>query len=304
MKLPPLNALRVFDAVARLGGVRAAAQALFVTPGAVTQQLRALEDHLGIAVVEKSGRGIVLTEAGRALYLNTTRHLRAIASAADSVRPRRGRVRVTTVHSVATRWLVPRLRLFSLAQPDIEVLVDANPQLLNLHSGAWDLGLREGEGGYPGAHCERLFELAVIPVASPAYVQREMGGSSLRWQQARLLHEVGHPWWQRWLEMAQVAEVDVARGLFFSHTAMVVAAAVEGQGVALVAPFLVQQELTDGTLMALDTRPLTTGLGIHAVWPEREELVPAAVQIFRQWLVAEAASDRARLEQLLSARPR
>jgi LysR family glycine cleavage system transcriptional activator len=298
--------LRAFDAVARLGGVRAAAQALFVTPGAVTQQLRALEDYLGITVVERQGRAIVLTEAGRALYLNTTRHLRAIASAADSVRPRRGRVRVTTVHSVAVRWLVPRLRLFSLAQPDIEVLVDANPQLVDLNSGSWDLGIREGEGRYQGAHCEPLFELAVVPVASPAYLQRELGGAALRWKHARLLHEVGHPWWQRWLDMAQVApaaEVAVERGLFFSHTAMVVAAAMDGQGVALVAPFLIQQELEDHKLVVLDARPLATGLGIYAVWPESEELVPAAVRVFRQWLVAEAAGDRARLEQMVPPQP-
>lgn len=103
MKLPPLNALRAFDAVVRHGGVRAAAEALFVTPGAVTQQLRALEEHFGLALVERSGRGVVATEAGRALHAGTSRHLRAIAAASEGVRSQHARVRITAAHGVATR---------------------------------------------------------------------------------------------------------------------------------------------------------------------------------------------------------
>jgi LysR family glycine cleavage system transcriptional activator len=109
VKLPPLNALRAFDSVARLGGVRLAAQALHVTPAAVTQQVKLLERSLGVALLRREGRGIELTDAGHRLHAGTARHLRAIAHAADELRPQGRRVRVSTVPSFAVRWLVPRL---------------------------------------------------------------------------------------------------------------------------------------------------------------------------------------------------
>lgn len=297
MKFPPLHALRAFDAVARLGGVRAAAEALFVTPGAVTQQLRALEEDLGVALVQRLGRGVALTEAGRSLHMNTARHLRAIAMAAEGVRGRRARVRVTAAPSVAVRWLVPRLRSFSAAHPDVEVLVDASPDVADLRSGAWDVALREGEGRYAGLHSELLFPLDVVPVASPGYRPRGWRTRATRWRDARLLHDAGTPWWPRWLEQAHEAQGgpgDPAHGLYFSHTAMAIEAAIAGQGVALAAPVLVQHELASGTLVVWDRQPLVTGVGVHAVWMEREEAMPAvpAVRLFRQWLRAEAGQDR------------
>lgn len=150
--LPPLSALRAFDAVARPGGVSAAAAALFVTPGAVTQQPLALEQHVGLDFVERPGRGVVFTDAGLTLRLKTTRHPRAIATPAESLRPQGGVVHVTAVHSVAVRWVVPRPRSFSEAHPDIEALVDASAQPVDLHSGAWDLEIREGRGRLAGLH--------------------------------------------------------------------------------------------------------------------------------------------------------
>lgn len=292
MKLPPLHALRAFDAVARLGGVRAAAAALFVTPGAVTQQLRTLEQYFGLALVERQGRGIVVTEAGRTLHMNTSRHLRAIAAASDSVRLQHSRVRVTAAQSVAVRWLVPHLKKFSRVHPDIEVLVDANPQVLDLRAGAWDIALREGEGRYAEHQSELLFAVDVVPVATPDYAQRELRIMRTRWRKARLLHDVGNPLWQRWLDMAHASPSDDIPGMYFSNTAMAIAAAVDSQGVALVTPFLVRQELANGTLVVLDSRPLVTGIGIYAVWPEQDDMSRSAARVFRQWLLAEAAVDR------------
>ena len=124
MKAPPLHALRCFDAVARLGGVRLAAEALFVTPAAVTQQVKLLERSLGVTLLQRDGRHVSLTDAGRRLHQGTARHLKAIAQAADLVRPRPRCVRVTTVPSFAVRWLVPRLKGFTERHPGIEVQVE------------------------------------------------------------------------------------------------------------------------------------------------------------------------------------
>jgi len=304
MKLPPLHALRAFDTVARLGGVRAAAQALFVTPGAVTQQLRTLEAYFGLALVERRGRGIVVTDAGRTLHLDTSRHLRAIAAASENLRLQPARVRVTAAHSAAVRWLIPKLKSFGRIHPEIEVMVDANAQVVDLRTGAWDLALREGEGPYPPHGSELLLALDVVPIATPDYVRRELRPMRTRWQRARLLHDVGNAWWERWLDNAQASRTDMSHGMYFSNTAMAIAAAADGQGVALAAQFLVRQELAEGSLVVVDSRPLVTGTGIYAVWPTQDEGTSSAARIFRQWLLAEAVADRAEPRRDPAPRPR
>jgi LysR family glycine cleavage system transcriptional activator len=292
MKLPPLNALRAFDAVLRLGGVRAAAEALFVTPGAVTQQMRVLEQHFGRPLLERQGRGVIATEAGRTLHANTSRHLRAIAAASESLRSLHGRVRVTAAHSVATRWLVPHLRDFSALHPEAEVMLDASAELLDLQAGAWDLALREGNGRYPDLQSEFLFPLDLVPVAAPGYVQREMRNARTRWQRARLLHDVGTSYWQRWLDSPHAPRIEPGQGTFFSNTALAIAAAIDGQGVAMASPFLIREELEAGALVKVDSRALVTGSAVHLVWPEGDQ-ESANARAFRQWLTDIAAHDRA-----------
>src|SRR6186713_1820689 len=168
MRLPPLNAVRAFDAVARLGSVRAAADELAVTPAAVSQQLRVLEAHLGLALTQREGRGIALTDSGRSWHGEIARHLRAIAQAAERVRPGRRVVQVTVVPSFGSRWLVPRLHKFTAREPEIEVRIDASPVLADLARDSFDLAIREGSGVYPEAESLCLFTLEFLPLASPA----------------------------------------------------------------------------------------------------------------------------------------
>ena len=151
MRLPPLNAVRAFDAVARLGSVRAAAEELAVTPAAVSQQLRVLEANLGLALTQRDGRGIALTEAGRGWHGEIARHLRAIAVAAERVRPGRRVVQVSVVPSFGSRWLMPRLPLFTAQQPEIEVRIDATATLVDLTRDPVDLAIFKGTRyGLPG----------------------------------------------------------------------------------------------------------------------------------------------------------
>jgi LysR family glycine cleavage system transcriptional activator len=290
MRLPPLNAVRAFDAVARLGSVRAAAEELAVTPAAVSQQLRVLEAHLGIALTQRRGRGLILTDPGLSWHAEIARHLRAIALAAERVRPGRRVVQVTVVQSFGSRWLMPRLPLFTAREPEIEVRIDASPVLADLARDPFDLAIREGRGDYPEAESVQLFPLEYFPVASPAVARgmRRRNGS-IDWSHARLLHEVMFDYWPDWIAMAGIDDVDVARGLFFSHTMLALDAAVEGQGVALAPTPMVERELARGALQIVDTRPFVPGTGIWLAWPRRgiRTLSPAATA-FRDWVIGQA----------------
>jgi LysR family glycine cleavage system transcriptional activator len=281
-----------------LGSVRAAADELAVTPAAVSQQLRVLEAHLGIALTQRHGRGLVLTDSGRTWHGEIARHLRAIALAAERVRPGRRVVQVTVVQSFGSRWLMPRLTKFTAREPEIEVRIDASPVLADLARDPFDLAIREGSGVYPEAESVRLFPLEFVPVGSPAVakkLRRRDGG--IDWSRVRLLHEVTYDYWPDWVAMAGVAGVDVARGLFFSHTMLALDAASEGQGVALAPPPFAERELARGALEVLDARAYAPGTGIYLAWPRKglRTLSPAATA-FRDWVIeeAEAASVPAR----------
>jgi LysR family transcriptional regulator, glycine cleavage system transcriptional activator len=292
MRLPPLNAVRAFDAVARLGSVRAAADELAVTPAAVSQQLRVLEAHLGLALTQRHGRGLTLTDSGRTWHGEIARHLRAIALAAERVRPGHRVVQVTVVQSFGSRWLMPRLVKFTAREPEIEVRIDASPVLADLARDPFDLAIREGRGVYPEAESVRLFPLEFVPVASPVVarrMRRREGG--VDWTRARLLHEVSYDYWPDWIAMAGVTDVDVARGLFFSHTMLALDAASEGQGVALAPLPLAERELARGALEIVDARKYAPGTGIYLSWPRKglRTLSPAATA-FRDWLIDEARS--------------
>ena len=295
MRLPPLNAVRAFDAVARLGSVRAAADELAVTPAAVSQQLRVLEAHLGLALTQRQGRGLALTDSGRTWHGEIARHLRAIALAAERVRPGRRVVQVTVVQSFGSRWLMPRLTKFTAREPEIEVRIDASPVLADFARDPFDLAIREGRGAYPDTELVRLFELEFFPVASP----RARAPHATPRRHARLVARApparsdatttgptGSPW-------PTSADVDVARGLFFSHTMLALDAAVEGQGVALAPPPFAERELARGALDVVDPRGFAPGTGIYLCWPRRglRTLSPAATA-FRDWVIEEAQATR------------
>jgi len=293
VRLPPLNAVRAFDAVARLGSVRAAADELAVTPAAVSQQLRVLEAHLGLALTQRHGRGLALTDSGRTWHGEIARHLRAIALAAERVRPGRRVVQVTVVQSFGSRWLMPRLHKFTAREPEIEVRIDASPVLADFARDPFDLAIREGRGNYD-TELARLFELSFYPVASPqvARAMRRRNGT-LDWSHARLLHEVSVDYWPDWINAADVDDVDVARGLFFSHTMLALDAAVEGQGVALAPSPLADRELARGALVIVDPRAFSPGTGIYLCWPRRQlRTLSKAATAFRDWVIEEAKATR------------
>jgi LysR family glycine cleavage system transcriptional activator len=288
VKLPPLNAVRAFEAAARRASFRLAADELFVTPGAVSQQIRTLEDHLGVRLFERLPRAVRLTAPGQEFFTAVSRHLRGIAQAAERIQPHADVVQLTVVPTFASRWLIPRLSHFTDRNPDVQVRIDASPTLVDLLDSYFDLGIRYGSGVYPGLETRLLFMETAAPLSSPAYRAEhfEPEGSEPDWGQIRLLHETPpSDHWPAWLARAGVTDADAHGGLYFSHGLLVLSAAIEGQGVALQPLEFVARELASGALVEVDPRKIETGQGYYLVWPRRE--LRPAVERCRDWLLNE-----------------
>jgi LysR family glycine cleavage system transcriptional activator len=266
----------------------------------VSQQIRQLEEHLGVPLFHRLPRAVRLTEAGQEFYNAATRHLKGIALAAEKVRPRADTVTLTTVPTFASRWLMPRLPRFTQRYPKVQVGVDASSELSDLEREGFDLAVRYGSGDYPGLDKRVLFEGVVLPLCSPSYRQAVFaeGTSSSAWKNARLLHE-NQPddLWPDWLAAAGLPDIDAQGGMYFSYGLLAVSAAIEGQGVALQPVEFVERELASGVLVVADPRPQHTGRRYTLVWPKRE--LRQAVAQFRDWLIAEVETGPA-LAQLPS----
>ena len=297
-RLPPLNALRAFEAAARLGGFARAAGELAVTPAAVSQQVRLLEADLGVALFRRLPRGLALTEAGRGALPELREAFARLAGAVEEMRggSPAGPLAVSVLPSFAHRWLGPRLPGFAAAHPGIDLTVRAEARAVDLARDPVDVGVRYGRGVYPGLHVRLLLTEEVFPVCAPAVA---LGPPPLRrlgdLRRHVLLHERASAEpsldWGTWLREAGIEGVDTARGPGFTDGTMLVEAAVRGMGVALGRGALVADELAAGRLV----RPLALArpaeFAYYAVTREGRERHPR-VRAFLGWLGAEAAASR------------
>ena len=285
MKLPPLNAVRAFDAAARHLNLRRAAGDLFVTPGAISQQVRQLEQWLGVRLFDRRARGVELTEAGVQFHAVVARSLRQIAQAAERLRPERNTVTVSVLPSLGARWLVPRLDEFTRVHPQVQVRIDASLELADFDSDGVDLAVRHVSVAprdlEPIALCGEL----MYPVCSPAYLAGHVRRGRLV-PGVRLLHEVSSreriDHWEQWLAREGYDDIDPARGLYFSHEMLAADAAARGQGVAMLSHLLAADSVRRGELVLASTRPLDTGKRFLIVWPPGSLREP--VRRFRDWL--------------------
>ncbi len=272
--------------------MRQAAEELFVTPGAVSQQVRALEEHFGLPLFKRIPRAIQLTSAGQEFYSAVTRHLRGIAQAADRLRPGEQQIAITVAPDFASRWLMPRLGAFTALYPKVEVRVEASFALADFERDAFDLGIRTSQ--HPPAHLDSalLLRQRVSPYCSRAYFQKLFRKRSRAdaWEHARLLHE-NHPYdlWTQWLSMRGVAESNAETGLYFSHGQLAILAAIDGEGATLQPTEYVERELQSGALVAADRAIYESGLGYYLVWPRRPLRAPAAK--FKEWVLGLANPD-------------
>lgn len=296
-RLPPLNAVRAFEAAARLASFKKAAEELNVTPGAVSQQVRQLEDWVGVPLFRRLSRGVALTPAGDRYWPVLAELLDHLAKATRQLRADVGPrlLTVATIPSFGARWLVPRLGRLQVRLPELQVRVQIGPQLTDFRREAVDVVIRHGGGVYPGLFSEFLLKDVLFPVCSPAL---QAHGPPLREPAdlARhiLLHDepnlgFNEPRWADWLAAAGCGGIDAERGPMFSFTHMTVQAALAGQGIALAPASQVAEELADGRLR----RPFALSIpDPFAYWivcpPDRANRPDIAA--FRTWLHEEAAS--------------
>jgi len=289
-RLPPLNAIRAFEAAARHLSITLAAEELNVTPGAVSRQIKGLEDALGLQLLRRGHRQIALTRPGSDYYRAVTKALEMLREATRRLKRRGQRqpLKIRAYTTFAMRWLIPRLSGFHAAHPGIEVLLKASLDPVDFRKEDIDGAIRLGDGHWPGAHSVRLVDNILAPVASPALLK---AGPRLRrpadLAQHTLLHSIARPDdWARWLEAAGLSDkVDARAGMTYESSAMAYAAAVEGQGVAMAQLFLVEKDLADGRLV-LPVRK-TLDMGDHTYYlltpAHREET--AHMRSFRLWLL-------------------
>jgi len=256
-ELPPLNALRSFEATARLGSLLAAAEELCVTHGAVSRQVKLLEAWAGVALFERVGRRLRLTEAGHAYQAALGGALDAVAAASGRLRAR-GRgpqpLAVNALPTFAMRWLLPRLAGFQRQAPDIELrLVTSDEPIERLAPGAFDVAIRRRVGAWPSGFVGGAF-LAEheIPVCAPALLRRAPIERPRDLAQQTLLHADKRPGaWSRWLDAAGVPEVEQqAPRQRFDHFYLALQAAADGLGVALGPLPIIQDDLAAGRLVA------------------------------------------------------
>ncbi len=294
-RLPPLKALPDFEAAARHLSFTRAADELHVTHGAVSRQVKALEEHLGVPLFRRLNRTLLLTDEGQA-YVGVVRELlERLAEATDRIKRRdeRGGLTISTTGSFAIKWLVPRLARFRVAHPEIDVRLQANDALVDFSRDDVDIAIRYGRGQYPGLKSERLMTEDFVPVCSPALLK---GPHPLRapddLRHYPLLHEEGTQIdWRMWLMAVGVEGVDPARGPIYSHGSMVMQAAINGEGVALGRTALIAEDLAAGRLIKPFELALAAEWAYYIVYPPRA-LARPKVAAFRNWLLAEAARDR------------
>lgn len=290
-RLPPLRSLRAFEAAARHLSFARAAEELHVTPAAVSQQIKILEDHLGLALFRR-GTGVTLTEPAAAALPLVSDAFDRLERAVDRLRVGQdgGPLVVSAPPSFAARWLIPRLERFQSRHPDIELRLSASTRLVDFDTEDVDVTIRYGGGTYAGLHVERLMAEAVVAVAHPRLAESLRQPADLLG--ATLLHNEGMNWdpsypdWPRWLAEAGLAVEAPLRLRPFGDANLVIQAAMAGLGAALVWHSLVTDDLAAGRLVALfPARPLRNAY--HLVCPPKH-LDRPKVAAFRAWLREEA----------------
>jgi LysR family transcriptional regulator, glycine cleavage system transcriptional activator len=285
--LPPLNALRAFDVAGRHLNFRAAADEMGLTQGAVAQQVRLLEAHLALKLFERLPKGLAFTTVGRGYHARVATAFADLQDATQVLRPDSDKVLISVTPSFAAKWLIPNLPAFSAQHPDIDLRILATEKVSSFHGDGIDLAVRQARppfGAALDAVC--LFRQDIIAVAAPQLLQGlNLPVDGVALSRLPKLHDA-HDLWPAFLQNMQ-ANDNSGRGLRLSQTALAIDAALSGQGVALVAKFLVSRELASGSLVQV-TPETMDGKQDFYLLAERNTKRSVAVNTVRHWLLSMA----------------
>lgn len=286
--LPPLNGLRAFAAAGRHLTFRAAAEDLGVTQGAVAQQVRGLEDHLGLRLFLREPRGLAFTEEGRAYHTAVSRAFSQLTDATAALRSAPLRVTISVTPTFASKWLIPRLAEFTEAHPKIDLRITATERVSSFHADGIDLAIRQGRPPFGASlRADLLFPQEIVAVCAPRLVaerDRPLDAGAL--SRMTFLHDT-HDLWPKFIEVAFRGEVELSRGLRFNQTTLTLDAALAGQGIALASRFLVQRHLKVGHLVQPLDGALEGELDFYLLTP-RQGASDASLHV-RDWLLGMAS---------------
>lgn len=289
-RLPPLNALRAFEAAGRLKSIRKAAEELSVTAGAVSRQVQVLEAYLGTPLFRREARSSILTATGEQYLAEISDHLNGIREATMKLTGERSQSRqvlkVRAYITFAMKWLIPRLSSFHEAHPTTEVRITASLEAVDFEHEDIDCAIRLGDGNWPHCEVDRLVSNELVPVCSPEYRRHFKLKSPPDLARCTLLHSLARPDdWAHWLNATQSVGIDPFAGLKYQSSVMAYQAAIEGQGVAIAQKFLVEDELRRRQLLrpfpaACDRGDFT----YYLIYP-KNRLRNRSFRNFREWLV-------------------
>ena len=296
-RIYPLNSLRAFEVSARNLSFVKAAEELYVTPAAISHQVKRLEAYLGVQLFRRLPRGLLLAEPGQVLLSE----LRDVFLRLDKAMERvlesdsRGALTISVAPMFAVKWLVPRLQKFDALHPDIDLRMSSGLGVIDFQRDAFDAAVRLGHGQYPGLKAVKLFDESVTPMCSPRLLE---GSHTLHSPDDLRRHALLHddsmafdpaaPTWDRWLEAAGFRQVDAARGPHFSQPDHALQAAIDGAGVVLGWRHLAADDIAAGRLVEPFSLLLPLGSAFYLVYPEAYA-DRRKVMIFRKWLLEETS---------------
>lgn len=291
-RLPNLAALRAFEAAARHQNFTRAAQEIHLTHGAISHQVRALEEELGVALFVRNGKRLAVTPEGERFAAVLRKSLDDIADAAQALRAAHDhqRLTVSSIPSFAARWLAPRLGKFIDLYPNIELMLQSSGYLQDLQRDAIDVGIRFGGGRYPGLVVEKLMDDYYYAAASPHFNGGKLPASPAELAQMNLLRS-DEPW-QPWFAAAGLDLPEPTGGLRFQDSAMLVRSAINGDGIGLVRHVVAAQEVASGELQRLFEVTVKSDFAYYFACTVSASHKPQ-VLAFRNWLLAEVAIFKA-----------
>lgn len=296
-RLPSLNALRAFEAAARHLSFTRAADELSVTQAAISHQIKGLEEQIGMQLFQRRNRNLILTNAGQQLLPDMTESFDLMDGAIARLKRRdeAGILTVSTMDSLAATWLMPRLATFRSQHNDIDIRLATTDWIVDYERDGIDIGIRYGLGTWQGLIAEKLMPEKIFPVCAPELLAQNGGLSTPQDLRGHtLIHDDMPEDWNMWLAAAGVADIDPERGPGYSHSNLVMQAAINGEGVALGRDLLVADALLAGVLVKPFDLALTASYSYYVVRTEVGADRPK-VRLFYEWLLSEARETASRL---------